>query len=445
MNQPEFNKIPQKSKFLMLDEKITSDPRFYKMGAAMGLYIKLRTFSDKSATLSVSPSCKNLARFVGCSVNTVTNQLKRLSNLGWIRIKHRFNDSNIYSFPIESELLGNPQELPSPKTVIALPQEVCPPTPPKNCDLTRLTLKLESEKLNISSQAKPCTPSPEEGEDIPHSITMPFQKAAMSIEKPLQKPKAGPVQKHPPLEQSELPKPATGKDDAWLSHLLSLKGFGRVEAELLSMTKGDCKAACQTLLRKWYDTHDHRMFYPHCLLESIKHKPRIDNLNAYVHSALIDPDGYERLISDAYAIYQALRCKWRDKQDMARAYFKKEALPPLAEQHANRNILTHYRDRLGGEAAALIDSQKPKMTDPKPRGVGPNEWCRENNWDFREWVEAQKMGILPPITPDEQERNRNKFETEDARIDRLMGRNPSPIEDSANRLSDQHREALERI
>jgi len=87
-----FVQIPKN----VLHERNISTGQYYT-------YSHLRSHRNNNDFLGCFPGLDTLARETGFTRETVSGHVKALSLLGHIDIKHRFNNSNIYSFPSESK------------------------------------------------------------------------------------------------------------------------------------------------------------------------------------------------------------------------------------------------------------------------------------------------------------------------------------------------------
>jgi len=85
-----FVQIPKN----VLHERNITTGQFYT-------YAHLRSHRNNNDFLGCFPGLDTLARETGFTRETVSGHLKALSLIGLIGIKHRFNNSNIYSFPTE--------------------------------------------------------------------------------------------------------------------------------------------------------------------------------------------------------------------------------------------------------------------------------------------------------------------------------------------------------
>ena len=87
-----FVQIP---KIVFHDKKVTS--------GQLRTYIALRSHRNNNDFLGCFPGLETLGREAGFAKETVSVHLKALKLLGHIKIKHRYNNSNVYTFPSEGK------------------------------------------------------------------------------------------------------------------------------------------------------------------------------------------------------------------------------------------------------------------------------------------------------------------------------------------------------
>jgi hypothetical protein len=67
-------------------------------------YIAIRSHRNNDDFLGCFPGLSTIGKITGFCKETTSRHVKNLEKLGHIKIKHRFNDSNSYTFPSESRL-----------------------------------------------------------------------------------------------------------------------------------------------------------------------------------------------------------------------------------------------------------------------------------------------------------------------------------------------------